>query len=872
MQLKRVSLFLTLGLFFMLWNGYPVYASEEFAPEEIITEENDSNPATNIGSVEADIKATQQNSSTVSEEEFSSAEEKLEETEESNSSEMPPTDFNEEQASSVESVESSENEEKFEEEAEPENLEKETLLQPMTLPAVEENKTGWVEKDGEWIYVKPDGSTFYNQVITFGPNVAYYIGDHGQRMTGVFRDAQGNMRLTDEEGQLSLRAQWCNQGTDRYYAKGDFGKIFSDQVITFGGSVGYFMGADGKVTYGQAQASNGINYFSDYATGELVQQTGWVFGRDDERLRYYVKGRGELFSNQVITFGGTVGYYMGTDGSVQYGVSISPQGIVRYSDPTTGKLVQDAGWIEEGDKRYYAKGRGELFANQVITFGGTVGYYMGADGSVQHGHCVSPQRVHYYSDLESGELVQKPGWITCAQDGARHYVKGAGVLFANQIITFGPDVAYYMNENAEVAKGITRTAEGMVLRLDDETGQLLLGAGWLEFDGDRFYFQENGMPFRNQIITFGMENAYLMGKTGAVQYGWQNLSGNRYYLLPDGRAARGWNSFADDYFYFSPIRYFAVRGLQFTGQKYHYFDDNTGVLRTGKVQSPNTSVPFVYVSLKPESSELSGQGLGRSYDAYCADEAKTAKARAAEAAVLRYFSSYGGSASLYYNEVETGLNWILNDKPQYPASVIKTVVMAAVYDRINRGEIRNNGVIENQIHQMITVSNNSSYNYLVYLMGDGNFARGCARIREFAERNGYYNTYVRHTLHPSGYAVASNGGGWNSMTAEDAGLQMRDIYLGRLVSPYYSERMTGHLLQQVWRNKIPKAVGSGIRVANKTGYADQSDGYGYSQDMAIVYRPNNPYILSVFVYKWGLSDPQGEADCCAFARVVHQNY
>lgn len=806
MRLKRVSLFVALGLFFTIWNGAPVYASEQFESEESIAEENDSNQTTNIGSVEADIKATQQNSSTVSEEEFSSAEEKLEETEESNSSEMPPTDFNEEQASSVESVESSENEEKFEEEAEPQNLEKETLLQPMTLPAVEENKTGWVEKDGEWIYVKPDGSTFYNQVITFGPNVAYYIGDHGQRMTGVFRDAQGNMRLTDEDGQLSLRAQWCNQGTDRYYAKGEFGKIFSDQVITFGGSVGYFMGADGKVTYGQAQASNGINYFSDYETGELVQQTGWAFGRDDERLRYYVKGRGELFSNQV------------------------------------------------------------------ITFGGTVGYYMGADGSVQYGHCVSPQRVHYYSDLESGELVQKPGWIACAQDGARHYVKGAGVLFANQMITFGTDVAYYMNDNAEVAKGITRTAEGMVLRLDDETGQLLRGTGWLEFDGDRFYFRENGMPFRNQIITFGMENAYLMGKTGAVQYGWQNLSGNRYYLLSDGRAARGWNSFADDYYYFSPIRYFAVRGLQFTGQKYHYFDDNTGVLRVGKVQSPNTSIPFVYVSVKPESSELSGQGLGRGYDAYYADEAKTAKARAGEAAVLRYFSSYRGSASLYYNEVETGLNWILNDKPQYPACAIKTVVMAAVYDRINRGEIQNNSVIENQIHQMITVSNNSSYNYLVYLMGDGNFARGCARIRAFAQKNGYYNTYVRHTLHPSGYSYASNGGGTNSLTAEDAGLQMRDIYLGRLVSPYYSQRMTEHLLQQFWRAKIPKAVGSSIRVANKTGYADQSDGYGYSQDMAIVYRPNNPYILSVFVYKWGLSDPQGEADCCGFARVVHQNY
>ena len=806
MRLKRVSLFVALGLFFTIWNGDPVHASEDFESEEIITEENNSTQTTNVESVEADTKATQQNNSAVSEKSFSTAEDKLDEIQESDASERAPSDFDKKQEASDESVENSESEEKSEIESEPENSEKETLLQPMALPAVEENKTGWFEKDGEWIYVKPDGSTFCNQVITFGPNVAYYIGDHGQRMTGVFRDADGNMRLTDEVGQLSLRAQWCNQGADRYYAKGDFGKIFSDQVITFGGSVGYFMGADGRVMYGQAQASNGINYFSDYATGELIQQAGWAFGRDDERLRYYVKGRGELFSNQV------------------------------------------------------------------ITFGSTVGYYMGADGSVQYGHCVSPQKTHYYSDLQSGELVQKPGWITCAQDGARHYVKGAGVLFANQIITFGPDVAYYMNENAEVAKGITRIAEGMVLRLDEETGQLLRGAGWFELDGDRFYFQENGLPFRNQIVTFGMENAYLMGKNGAVQYGWQNLSGNQYYLLPDGRAARGWNSFADDYFYFSPIRYFAVRGLQFTGQKYHYFDDNTGVLRTGKVQSPNTSVPFVYVSLKAESSELSGQGLGRSYDAYCADEAKTAKARAAEATLLRYFSSYGGSASLYYNEVETGLNWILNDKPQYPASVIKTVVMAAVYDRINRGEIQNNSVIENQIHQMITISSNNAYNYLVYLMGDGNFARGCARIREFAERNGYYNTYVRHTLHPGSYSLASNGGGANSMTAEDAGLQMRDIYSGRLVSPYYSQRMTEHLLQQAWRAKIPKAVGSGIRVANKTGYADQSDGYGYSQDMAIVYRPNNPYILSVFVYKWGLSDPQGEADCCGFARVVHQNY
>ena len=75
---------------------------------------------------------------------------------------------------------------------------------------------------------------------------------------------------------------------------------------------------------------------------------------------------------------------MGADGSVQKGIVKANDGKYYHMDETTGKLVRKAGWIEVGDKKYFADDQGKLYVNQFISFGSTR-YYMGADGSVQKG-------------------------------------------------------------------------------------------------------------------------------------------------------------------------------------------------------------------------------------------------------------------------------------------------------------------------------------------------------------------------------------------------------------------------------------------------------------------------------------------------------
>lgn len=66
---------------------------------------------------------------------------------------------------------------------------------------------------------------------------------------------------------------------------------------------------------------------------------------------------------------------------------------------------------------------------------------------------------------------------------------------------------------------------------------------------------------------------------------------------------------------------------------------------------------------------------------------------------------------------------------------------------------------------------------------------------------------------------------------------LSDIYYGNLK---YSDRMLSLLKQQQRTWKIPAGVPQGVVTANKTGEL-----YNTENDVAIIYAPSGPYILSV---------------------------
>ena len=211
-------------------------------------------------------------------------------------------------------------------------------------------------------------------------------------------------------------------------------------------------------------------------------------------------------------------------------------------------------------------------------------------------------------------------------------------------------------------------------------------------------------------------------------------------------------------------------------------------------------------------------------------------------------SRWGGSWSVYVKNLDTGDVLNLNETAMYPASVIKTFVMAATFDRIKNGKLSYNSRVKELMKEMITVSDNEAYNQLVRLnSSSGNFVQGAAEVNKYLKKNGYTKTACHHTLHPASSSYVGDGAR-NSSSAKDCGVILEKIYEGTCVSAKYSKEMESLLLRQTRRWKIPAGLPSGVKVANKTGETGSVE-----HDMAIVYGAKNKYVITVFSANTGYS-------------------
>ncbi len=196
---------------------------------------------------------------------------------------------------------------------------------------------------------------------------------------------------------------------------------------------------------------------------------------------------------------------------------------------------------------------------------------------------------------------------------------------------------------------------------------------------------------------------------------------------------------------------------------------------------------------------------------------------------------YYGDWSIYLKNLETNEYFSMNNKPMYAASTIKLYTMAATYDRIEQGKFKENEVYD-FLHAIITVSDNTSFNYLISKVG-------LSYTDSWAKSHGYSDTRQVHGLMPStNYSSAlTTGDGSNETSARDCGKLLESIYRGQCVSKTASAKMLSLLKAQQVKYKIPSGIPSGVVVANKTGEVNDQ-----SHDTAIVFSPNGDYILCIF--------------------------
>lgn len=224
-----------------------------------------------------------------------------------------------------------------------------------------------------------------------------------------------------------------------------------------------------------------------------------------------------------------------------------------------------------------------------------------------------------------------------------------------------------------------------------------------------------------------------------------------------------------------------------------------------------------------------------------------------EPKLTEMLESYQGEWSAYVKNLDSGEEILINNQPMYSASLIKAFVLADSYNEMDSIKANEGQKLKKEadspevkvkvydlIQNMITVSDNESFNELVRLQSEKNdFKEGAEKINEYLKEEEYEDTSVQHTLAPS--ASPSTGlGGRNTTSVKDCGMLLERIYKGECVSEEASEEMLNILLQQEVDWKIPSGLAEDVKVANKTGETDTSQ-----HDIAIVYGDKTTYIFCV---------------------------
>ena len=301
-------------------------------------------------------------------------------------------------------------------------------------------------------------------------------------------------------------------------------------------------------------------------------------------------------------------YYTNENGELAKGITkINDQ--FYHFDKESGMLIKQAGWIDEGEKKYYSNADGVLYVNQFISFGSTK-YYMGEDGSVQKGIVKANDGNYYHMDEESGILVKKAGWLE--KDGKRCYANAEGRLYRNQFISFG-STKYYMGDDGSVQKGIVKTNDGNYYHMDEESGILVKKAGWLEKDGKRYYANAEGRLYRNQFISFGSQYYYCTGDASIVQGKKYPVKGVLYTFDKNGvmQITPGWGEYNGKKYYINPSTGFPYKGWITFGQTSYYADSN-GLLVSGW-QKINGYSYYFYPSnyVMARNTTINGKRIGQ---------------------------------------------------------------------------------------------------------------------------------------------------------------------------------------------------------------------------------------------------------------------
>lgn len=250
-----------------------------------------------------------------------------------------------------------------------------------------------------------------------------------------------------------------------------------------------------------------------------------------------------------------------------------------------------------------------------------------------------------------------------------------------------------------------------------------------------------------------------------------------------------------------------------------------------------------------------------------------------EAALRQRMERFSGIYALYYQDLSTGDEIDVDADTAFAGmSTVKIpILLKLYYDRDLPLDLSTSRWISETVKS--ETASNAGANALLYRIGGEDTLTGARRVTDFMRGLGYQNTFIAvpydSDLTPPHVATPANTNpAYNTFpdpamqtTPGDIGKVLADIghcaegggnllaALAPRLTPAECQELIGWLEQNPMGFLIRYGVPDQARVAHKHGYGSDSQG-----DVALIYGPEGPYVLSIYVFQsgwviWNHSNP-----------------
>ena len=240
---------------------------------------------------------------------------------------------------------------------------------------------------------------------------------------------------------------------------------------------------------------------------------------------------------------------------------------------------------------------------------------------------------------------------------------------------------------------------------------------------------------------------------------------------------------------------------------------------------------------------------------------------------------FPGFAAIYIHDLTAGDEAIVDGDVAFSGmSTMKIGIAAAVMRKLDGG-IRKDDPTGYEVGQWLDYalgeSNNSAANLLLRYLGDGDTTAGTRVFSDFMHSLGFTSTYMQsgydlETQLPQIPTPGNQQTEWE--TDPDSNIQSTPVEMGRILSAIYDCTQGKGLLIQAYPGEITpeectqilfymthdqfrELVWGGLPdldkrwIVHKHGFAFESH-----SDVALVWGPNGPYVVSIFLYRPGWMD------------------